>query len=245
MNYNTRICRIYLGENFYNSEKNIIRIATRFDKTDTEDLLFDVPLVSLGVYKNPDPRFHRVLAFFPEGIEKKNSIDNVDSPVGEGNITIPLGLLIDSQQYKKMMGSIGASAWNVDSDAGNQNIDDLDFFLPAGYSRLDINDLPEFEEDEDMKVCGIGGSKDGSIILRGPAGEISIGSKGIHITGKVSYAEASSDKTGILSEQNSIFALIPKTLVTPFPSRLPNIMKAISIAGIITSSTEFFSKVTK
>lgn len=231
------ICDIYNGSNFYNIEKNIVRISILFDDTDNKSRIYDVPLLSNGMFKNPDFRYHKVLAFIPDGIEKRIAIaDPEKTPVGSDNVSIPLGILIDVMQYKKLMGSIGNTAFHINSDVGSQNIDELDFFIPTGYAKEQIMAESTLDkEEEEAKICGVGGAKDGSVFLRGPAGEVSIGPDGIRISGKVTFADASAEKTDLTMENMTLFEILPKTIVTPFPNQLPNINKILSIAGIFTS----------
>ena len=82
--YNLRVCDIYNKGEFYNNVKNIIRVAITFDDTDLTPLLYDVPLSSVGIFKNPDPRFHKAMVFLPDSMIKKVAIDNPDDvKVGE------------------------------------------------------------------------------------------------------------------------------------------------------------------
>jgi hypothetical protein len=264
MSFTPKLCDIYRGSNSYNSDKNIVRVATKFDKTDLEDLIFDVPLTSLGVYKTPDFRYHKILVFFPDGLEKKSSInDPANTPVGSESPTIPLGILIDNQQYKKLMGSIGNAAFKGGGDVGTQYPEDMDFFIPTGFKRTaildDSNKITEYDSlsktwiqkepdnsqeiPEELRVCGIGGAKDGSIILRGTCGEIVIGEKGIVINGSVKFNTPNNEKTGMATENITLLELIPKSLVTPFPNRLPNLKMAMNIAGIISKATTVIGKI--
>lgn len=245
MNYIPVICDIYKGSNFYNKEKNIIRVVIRFDDTDFEDKVYDVPLISTGIFKNPDFRFNKVIAFVPEEINKRISIqDPENTEIGESNAKLHFGILIDLVQYNKLIGSIGNSSFHVNSDSGTQNIENLDFFLPAGFRKTRLADDPDFDqEEENMRLCGVAGGKDGSILIRGAGGEISIGGNGIRVTGKVQFEEPNVDKSDIIKESPTILNIIPHTLVTPFPPRLPNLGKALSIAHLVGGVTKIVSKI--
>jgi len=246
MNFIPAILDIYKGSKFFNPDKNIVRLEATFDSNDFEKLVYEAPLVKTSIFQNPIPGQNKVIALLPEGLEKRIAISNPeDKEVGEENPKIPLAFLIDNHQYKKIAGGIGNSSFNVGSDSGSQEIEDLDFFIPAGFTRNGIMDAnPEYDEDEDIKITGIAGAKDGSILLRGPGAEISIGPEGIRMTGPIQYSEASLEKTGIMKENITILEGLPKTIMTPFPNRLPNITKAASIAGIFSSSASLIKAVT-
>lgn len=244
MNYIPTICNIYTKGEFYNKEKNIIRITAKFDDGDIDDRVYDVPLLSIGVFRDPDPAYHKVIAFIPEEINKRISIDDpITTEIGTSESRLPIGVLIDNIQYKKLAGSIDNASYQVNSDAGTQEIRDLDFFIPTGYDRSNIDADQEIpEEDQEVRVCGIAGGKDGSILIRGAGGEISIGGDGIRINGPVSTSEGSMEKTDIIQENITLLNIIPHTLVTPFPPRIPNLGKIQSIAGIFTGAGRVLSK---
>ena len=53
------LCNIYKGQSlddgnteYYNSDKNIIRITVQFDLEDIQERIFDVPLLSMGIFNS-------------------------------------------------------------------------------------------------------------------------------------------------------------------------------------------------
>ena len=242
MRYIPLVCDIYRS-NSYNQKMNIVRVSVRFDEDDTSDLYFDVPLSNMGIYVEPDWRKHKVLVMFPEDDYKKLSITDTTIPVGSSNIIAPIGILIDATRYNKISGSIGHSSYGQKCNVGNQVIEDLDFFIPTGSVKNDILDDSEDIDDTEagVRTCGIAGGKDGSIMLRGPTGEIVLGQDGIRMTGKVTQADGIVDKTDVF--KNNPVSFIPATIVTPLPERLPNLNNIMSIAGIISGASNIASSI--
>lgn len=238
MNFIPFVCNIS-KDNFYNQKKNIVRIAIKFDDTDIDELFFDVPLVSVGIFKEPDWRFHKVLALFPEDGYKKLAIKDPTIPVGESNIIVPLGILIDASQYDKITGSIGNASFTQKCDAGTQILENLDFFIPAGQLRSQIlSEDPNVEDlEKDIRTCGIAGARDGSIVLRSPGGEIILGQDGIRMTGRIDHADGNEGKTDIFN--NNKLSFLPSTIVTILPERVLNVHTILNFGGIVANAAKF------
>jgi len=109
---------------------------------------------------------------------------------------------------------------------------------PYGFDHYSLVTNPG--EKEPTLRDGISATKDG-IKMSSPAGTMSMGKDGINLQGSINTPPA--NEHGITQDKLSVMQFIPQSIVTPFPSFLPNIKRIEKIVAIAVNFASLSSAI--
>lgn len=254
---------IYDAGPYYDHKRNVVRAKK-------EQYIVDVLLDASNAII-PDPNIHKVIIRIPSesALRAANIRDPERISIGNSQIQYAiLGTLVDLRQHPKIGTTTGMQSMIVGGKSGSGDPNSISFALtgPIYDEEAEISSHPienttigstnnstdyatvdqrKLLDRLDMtKVNGIFKGRDGTITIRGPGGDITIGLNGILISGTV-HNERQIKSDSMIMKTNPFSGWIPETVVT-FPvalKNIPNIDQLVEVANIIQNAAGLVEKV--